>query len=501
MSQGKPETYIFFYKKENKMSIGLKFQNLDDYYSSTSNQIVINDLDYSNSHVREAIVDRIRTIHDSETLSMVAKCACEAVSGNFRIGETCSKCGTDVELDKGRYEPGLWCRKLTDVKWLSPKFWMLFNSIISNTVDALLYLMDKNYRCRAKIDPALEKIVEMEGYERSYSFVINNMELILTILSETLPSKKREAMGELKVIYERDKELLYSDHLAMLSKKLFVTELTGTCKFTQKAIATPINNVMRFMKASHNLLLNKQEQELIMAETIASLVSSVNTFYKTSMAGKFGGSRLNYHAMKAPFSGRCVGTSITRAHDIRSVEIPWSAGIVMFRAQIVGQLIRNYRFSLKDAKKLINLSHQKYNKTIDIIMQNIIKSSPYEEGYPIMMVRNPTLLPSSMLWLGISRVKTNVVDTTVSISVLLMTLFAGDFDGDEYSFGSLIDKYTADGFRYLEPASSALSYDKVAEVNEVMGITKATCTILANAINKTRNEEPIIIKNNIFELQ
>lgn len=483
------------------MAIGHKFMNIDEYFRECENAVILNNLKGGDQEQIEETMKMVRTIHDGEFLSNVASCSCGKLTGNYRIGETCSDCKTNNVLDKGKYDPDLWCIKLTDTPFIAPMFWMLFNGVISNSIDTLLYLSDVNYKHTAKIEPAVMKLAKSNGFGRNYKFVINNMEFILEFLANTLPVKKREEMEDIRRIYIRDKSIIYSTYLPMFTKKIFITEVNGSYKITQKSIATPITNVLRFMKQA-NLKETDLENELIMAKTIASMVATADTFFRESLTGKPGGMRTKEHAIKAPFSGRCVGTSIVKSHDMEVCELPWSVGVTLFRAQLVGRLVRKLGYSLKDAKILITESIQNYSQVLGDLMQEIIDESPYD-GYPLMVVRNPTLLPSSLLFLRFKTVKKDTTDTTISLSVLLMTFLAGDFDGDEYSFGLLLDEFMASGFQNLEPSRTVMSYDKVAEVNDVITITKASATAISNFINKNKIKEDHVevVKNVLFTMR
>ena len=110
---------------------------------------------------------------------------------------------------------------------------------------------------------------------------------------------------------------------------------------------------------------------------------------------------------------------------------------------------------------------------------------------------------SSLLFLRFKTVKKDTTDTTISLSVLLMTFLAGDFDGDEYSFGLLLDEFMASGFQNLEPSRTVMSYDKVAEVNDVITITKASATAISNFINKNKIKEDHVevVKNVLFTMR
>jgi len=486
------------------MAIIHKLHNITDYYMECVNKHsvkIINDFNIYRASDVEELTEEIRTIHDEEMLPVVASCKCKdetkRLTGNFRIGELCVECGSEVKLNTSNYDPTLWCKTFGDNKFINPKIWMLINNTLATTYDTLLYLSDPSYKPKNKVRPYLEKIIATEGFHRSYRYLQDNFQEVLTMLINLSPANKRDLLRHIQAITIEEHEGMLSEYLPILGKKMFVTEQTSVGRYSDMGLASSIDISMSYLKASMNNDVYVQEQT--MANAIASTAAMVKEYYAKSLAHKNGGSRDKIHLTELGFTGRTIGTSITRSHHMERFQLPWKVGIVLFKAHLVNKLVKKHRHSLKEAHRRLVKYHHVYDPLIHSLFKEIVKESKYEQGIAMLVQRNPTLKQSSLLFLYCDEIKPDPNDTTVSLSVLLMTFLAGDFDGDNYNFALPYDNFLAEGFKVLRPATSVMSTHTPGEIGGEVTVTKATATTLAKMINcGTKGEE--VSLNNIFDL-
>ncbi len=488
------------------MAIIHKLKNIDMYfeYCRTKDDVkILNDFSIYLARDVDAITEEIKTIHDSEMLSGTARCKCEdetkRLEGNFRIGEICTECGNEVKLNKSNYDPTLWCKSFGEVKFISPKIWMLINHNLSTTYDTLLYLCDPTYKPKSKIRPYLEKVRNSEGFQVSYRYLYENLDEIITMLIKVVPKNKRDIMQHIQQIIINENIDMYSEYLPILGKKIFVTEQTSVGRYSDMGLASSIDITMRYLKSSQDEV-DMYTKEQTMANAIASTAAMVKEYYRNSLAHKNGGSRDKIHLTELGFSGRAVGTSITRAHHMERFQLPWKVGIVLFKGHLVNKLVRKHRHSLKEAHRRLIKYHHVHDPLIASLFKEIIAESNYEQGIPMLVQRNPTLKQASLLYLYCDGVKDNPHDATISLSVLLMTFLAGDFDGDNYNFALPYDNFLAEGFKVLRPATSVMSTHRPGELGGEITVTKATATTFAKMVN-CGTEQEVIMVNDIFALE
>jgi len=487
--------------------------NLDEYFNSiTIDKKILNDYPYHRVEDRDLIINELQTINRGDSISSTPSCQCGKVKGMYKIVTSgtlvgCKECGTNVEERLNNdFQPTIWCRKLNDVPFINPKLWLLINKQCGSTIDTLLYLSTKSYRPKATIKPFLEKIVKSPEFERSYKYVAENLKEIVIFLGKNVPKKNRLALNMILTIMEKYEDCIYSEYLPIVGKSLYLKETNETNTlgtFVNKQNATAINNTFRFLKAS-SLKISEEEEYKVMANTISSSAFSTFKFFNDYMSGKFGGSRKLINASKSFLGARVVGSSITRSHSIEQVELPWSAGLIVFRPYLLNKLCRQRGMSLKHANRLLLKSYNKYDPLLDELFKEIINEYPDPDGFACMVLRNPTLKQSSLLYLKISQIKTDVKDKTIGLSVLLMTFLAGDFDGDQYTCQLIPDRLSRVALQSLEPASSTFSTEVPGEINGVITLTKTSATIIAsyirsNELRRSESKQEIEV-NNIFDL-
>jgi hypothetical protein len=78
------------------------------------------------------------------------------------------------------------------------------------------------------------------------------------------------------------------------------------------------------------------------------------------------------------------------------------------------------------------------------ILEELIADAPGGRGIPCLIGRNPSLLQGSIQKVYISRVKPDVKDNTIGISVLALPACNGDLDGDQMNGVLTIDNFMAD---------------------------------------------------------
>ena len=105
-------------------------------------------------------------------------------------------------------------------------------------------------------------------------------------------------------------------------------------------------------------------------------------------------------------------------------------------------------------------------------------------GIPCILQRNPSLNRLSAQYFGISLVKTDVMDRTISKSVLTIRGSNSDFDGDEENLHPPQGEKVVTAIKYLQSHYGIHSLDHLGELSKVIDLPEVTVSILANWVNR-----------------
>lgn len=422
------------------MPVIQQLTNLDDYFTSLDRKILLNDLSVTDSKLS----DLIYTTCESE-ISMVPQCDCGELRNGYLIDKVCPSCNTTVIKPFENINPLLWIKTFDDnTKFLNPEFWSMLSKLISTKMDGVRWLADSSYNPPV-VPPMLRPLKDIIG-GRGYLNLINNLNKILLFLKNSTIIKtslnKRSKLDGLITIYETSEDLLFSNYLPLINKKLFIAEKTATGQYNSILLADIIDMAVLAITSANDVDMSTRRIHNNTAKLISNS-SILFTNYMTDMAaGKNGFYRKNIYGTRMHFSFRYVISSLEIMYDYDTVHVPWSVGLTTFRPHVINKLKkRGYR--IKKIERMISDSTKCYHPVIDEILQELIDESPYK-GIPILANRNPTLLVGSIQRVFITKFKTNVRDETVNISILIAKAFNADFDGDELNFVLLLDNLMAE---------------------------------------------------------
>jgi hypothetical protein len=105
-------------------------------------------------------------------------------------------------------------------------------------------------------------------------------------------------------------------------------------------------------------------------------------------------------------------------------------------------------------------------------------------GIPCILQRNPTLNRLSAQFFGLSVVKTDLMDRTISKSVLAIRGSNSDFDGDEENLDLPQGEEIVNATLYLQSHYGIHSLDILGELSKVIDLPEVTVSIVANWVNR-----------------
>jgi len=466
------------------MPVIQKLINLDDLYQRASNKIVLNDLSLTEGNIK----DLIYTTLEEET-KLVPSCECGKTKGGYIIGKICPYCHTTVMEPFSNLEPILWIRTFNpDIKFINPKFWVILSNIISSKMDGLRWLSDTTYR-PGNIPLVLHSIADVIG-GRSYVNVANNLDKIINILMNNSQYKiisKATKLINLKKVLKNQRDCIFSDHIPLINKNLFVMVSTSKGNFSSILLADIIDQAILAVSLANDPHKTDKKIERTMAKLISKGTSLFKKYVKDMVGKKTGIARKNIYGTRANFTFRCVASSLPSNYNYDEIIVPWIIGLTAFRPHIMNKLLR-LGFYPDEANRLIFNCTNRYHPLIEKLLQELIDESP--GGYiPVLINRNPSLGQNSIQKLKIVKFDNDPRKEVIYVSVLVAPAFNLDFDGDCVNAMLLLDGDMARRADVLKPHVNIVAMD-VYKISGNLNLPKTSIITLMNYLDKEEESDP-----------
>jgi len=327
-------------------------------------------------------------------------------------------------------------------------------------------------------------IIKGLNIPRGYNSFVENFYDILDILI-SLPNfgkHKKEGDNFLYNLIHNNKDAIFSDYIPIPHKDLLVIEKVKNSSYMDKTsqIAISAFNLM----AGIDKKMNEKSLVTKMDRTVKALImisSYYVEFYKIYLAPKEGILRHHIFSTRTHFSFRAVITSLTEVHKYDEIHIPWGVAIGVLRIHIMNKLKR-LGYEHNDAMGFINRCVNEKHPLMEKILDELIDESP-NKAIPCLFNRNPTLLMGSVQLLYITKIKRDLTDNTIGMSILLTGLYNADFDGDEMNGALNIDMKLLD---FWYPLSTHRNINEMTEPYKLTGhlmLSKPIVSMISTWLN------------------
>lgn len=417
------------------MAVTQNLISLDAYHRSTpGDKIYVNDLSYFSKKDDEIIDNALKTIYDhTDTLSTKPSCDCGKLTGRYLVGKYCNKCGTECKEFFDKTYPVLWLRSLDPrYRFLNPTFWLMVSSAIYKikTIDGLRWLCDSRYNPNLlKLPDELYAIKDqILGGERNYAKTMSKLPEILKFLALLPKNKntaKRKLYEDLLEMYYKYQDVMFSEYLPIINKKLFVIETTSKGKYVNIISADTIDIVKTWEKICSSETYTEKALSNTTGAVVSKLANSYLAHYVKFVVSKNGIFRKNIYGAKSHFAFRCVVVSIPGKHRFDEITAPWIVGLTTFRPHVLNKLVRR-GYPYKQASRKIFNACNRYDPEIDEILEELIKETPGGMGIPVILQRNPSLKIGSAQKVYITKFRKDVSNFTMAVSVLIVKSMNAD---------------------------------------------------------------------------
>lgn len=371
------------------MGITQIINNNDDLYKKVKKDstIIVNDINaLIDSGSANSVNEELYTIYNKSYVENLPTCNCGHFKSKFREGKVCPKCNTLCKEEKGS-KPVIWIRAFNNMPFINTTFWSMVRYTIDRRFDVLRYLSDTSYNPSKKPE-YIHGLVSIVG-KRSYINMLNNFTKIIEYIKNVSKFKRDthliQTLDDIINIWVDKKKDIFSEHLPIHNKKLFVMEATNKGRFINLLVSTTIDVVNGWLLTNGELTDNKMSN--LTAKTISMLSESDRGIVKDYIAGKKKLLRKHIFGFRVPLSFRATITSIPGPHEYDVVEIPYSIGVTAFEPMILNLLVNRYNMKFMEAQRYVYRHINVISPLISEILDTLVKESPYK-GIPVMLQRN-----------------------------------------------------------------------------------------------------------------
>ena len=508
------------------MGTYIRLKDLEEGFltGGSSDPVIVNDFDESSGEARAELNNLIYTTHAGDVMSSVPSCECRETTGGIDLGEICDNCGKPVkeQIDQ-ELEPLIWLRRARGVaKLMIPIVWMQLNKsftragfkIIQWLCDPTMSVTNK----QSKMARNLEAELQRRNIRRGYNNFVERFDEIIDILFTTKgikppkkqvftdPTTRTISMSSLNQdVYDMDlsdingmhplqlelamyRDRLFSDYVPVPNRSLLVMEKSNGQHYVEPIDPTLVEAVRLFIGIDTEVKgYSERQKENRTVKVLNYLSMYYECIFKDHLATKRGLFRRHVFASRSHFSFRAVISSLTGRHRYDEVHIPWGVAVNLFEVHL-SNILMGMGWSSNEILDFLREYSQQYHPLLDALFQQIIKDYSIEydgQGVAFMLQRNPSLQRGSAQFLYITKVKTDVDDPTISMSILACVGFNADFDGDELNGMLAIDNFTAEQLEGIKPHKSTFSLKKVREVTGNLSMPKPAVATISDWVRRS----------------
>lgn len=501
------------------MGVGIRLVNFDDLYFNhgRSQKFVLNHMPTVTEADRNEIDRLLYTRYQStDFLSNIPSCECGKTTGQYAVGVVgflCPHCRTHVvNVQDQVLEPLAWmcspigverldnCPESEKYKTLiNPNFLaMMIKRFKLKGFDVIQWFTDTTYRSTSKV-PAELASIEALGFKRGYNNFVTNFDAIIQGLLELkvyrkAPKTNVEENHAFLQLYQEQRHCIFSQYLPFPNRALLVMESANLGNYTDttyNGLADAMQTMVSIDDPLNNYNVRKKENLTI--KSLVTLMKFYDEFYRKRLAPKEGLFRKHVFGTRSHFSFRGVISSLTGWHDYDEVHVSWGIGVSVMGLHLTNKLLKR-GWLPRDIKNLLFEHAQKWHPLLDELFKELIAESPWK-GLPFIFQRNPSLERGSAQAMFITKVKGSPDNPreaeipTISMSILSVSGFNADFDGDQQNGTLSIDHMTTEDLKALAPHMSTFGFDGVRKVTRNLKIPGPVVSTIANWLHWP--EEPL----------
>lgn len=418
--------------------------NLDQVFAGLkTTPVIINDKAAFTEGDVEAIHKAIYTRHTPDMLSNVPTCMCGMWRGEYKLGNECPHCYTEVKHSMTEeLDVITWIRAPKGIeKLINPGAWtMLSERFTYQGVNVIQYLTDTQYNPGEVHSGKAVELFSMLPFKRGLNNFYHNFDEIMEFLFELryfkLRGKNKPQVDMLRLMVKEYRDCIFASQLPIPHRSLLVVEdSTSGNVYLDEYTPKAINAVLTLAGIDTTSAMGELTSSLRLRESRAvRAVARLAEFYyyivSKRLAKKEGIFRKHVFATRSHWSFRAVVSSITGVHNHEQIYIPWGVATSVFNLHLHNKL-QSLGFTPNEADQFLHQHATTHHPLMRALFDELIAESADPRGIPATLNRPPSLKRGSIQAVFISRIKDPDEGTTVSMSILIVRPLNADFDGKQ----------------------------------------------------------------------
>lgn len=451
--------------------------------------VFLNDIDTSTDQGKQAFNRKLMMIYDQEKMPSIPRCDCGHLNDGKYHGDTCPVCHSlCLEEHERPMDLSLWVRAPAGVHALMiPLAWIIISKFTqvkgSNMLD---YLCDSTL----ELDHTVPWVREFESRKvpRGLNNFYRNFDEIMEIVYVVgkMMGRSNAQRDELKYWIDQNRSKLFAEALPVPTRMAFAIEKNDYGKFADESVKMAVNGIRCIVDADDKTGLLVRSRALAKKESMCVSGISELAKYWCFFTGKIAGQktglwRQNVYGTRSHFTARGVIYSISDKHRYDDCHLPWSMAVQLFKLHIKAKLQRGsheYRpMTPLEQDKLIDYAVNNYHPLIDKIFDELLAEAPGGR-ISIILQRNPSLARGSAQLLGVSKITKDPAINGIALSLLILTAFNADFDGDELNVKLITDSAVMELLLPLAPHLGVMDLNVPRAVSSNIALPKPLISTL-----------------------
>jgi len=393
-------------------------------------------------------------------------CECGKYVGKFYEGTTCDKCGGEVKPIQANIDRVGWIdlKENYIIKYIS--YFLLEKVIGRDNLKNIVYLPNK-ITMEGNIDEREVELIRATSPAHKYwhvglkKFKENYTEIIRYYY---------ELNGEKeKKIYEflEDIDDVFTNKISVIS-----IVLRPAMRTADGLKLDELNNVYINILKNVEILNDEINITDIIKDLTVELIQAeyfqLSTKIMDNIKSKGGLIRNQIMGTRINFSARNIISPAKAGFRIDEVVLPYLTFLNLYKYELVNIIAKIKNINFVEAEEIWFKATLKIDNEIYDIMKKII----LDEDVGILLNRNPTISYGSILYMKVAGIKHDYNDLTMSIHNGILTLLAGDFDGDVLNIISVKDSEMRNVFKEVFSPISLIIDSNQGHFNRALNLER-----------------------------
>jgi DNA-directed RNA polymerase beta' subunit len=403
-------------------------------------------------------------------------CECGKFTGKLYEGLTCDKCNAEVKMIQANIDKIGWVDLNGHyvIKYVS---YSLLEKVIGR--ENLKHIVHLPNKITMQGDIDTKEIEEIQKTSPEHKYWHIGLRKFKEIYPEVLKyyhelhgKKEPKVYDFLEDVYD-----VFTDKIPVIS-----IVLRPAMRTVDGLKLDELNNVYINILKNVEMLSDTVNLTEIIRDITVELVQAeyfqLSTKIMDNVKSKGGLIRNQIMGTRVNFSARNIISPAKAGYKIDEIVLPYLTFLHLYKLELVNILSRVKGISLIEAEEVWHKATLKVDREVYKVMKKVIT----DEEIGILLNRNPTISYGSMLYLRVAGIKDDYEDMTMSIHNGILSLLAGDYDGDVLNVISLKDSEMKEVFREVFSPISLIIDSNNGKFNTALNLERDQVLGLSNLL-------------------